>query len=293
LSQAAQFHARRNSLLARMQVISSERRQIEAALPGVQEQIDAQTTRLRLTEVESRGAAELARLGSGTRQRVIELAKARADIQAVLSGLKAHASELGLKISHSAVEIERINSGFVESVENDLHAAERERVELEEKLTQANEQLDRAKISAPVSGTIVNLAVHTVGGVISAGSVLMEVVPENEKLVIESQIRPEDADGVHIDAAVDVRISGAGSKRTKRLLGRVVSVSADRLTDRLRGNSYFVLRAEVPRAEFETATERALYPGMPVELFVMKGQKTIIEYLVSPLTDFFSRSFRQ
>jgi HlyD family type I secretion membrane fusion protein len=276
-----------------MQVVSSERLQTEAALPGVQEQIEAQTTRLRLTEVELQGAAELAKSGSGTRQRVLELAKARADIQAAIGALKAHGTELSLKVSHSGLEIEKITSGFLESVESDLHAAQRERVELDEKLTQINEQLDRTHINAPATGAIVNLAVHTVGGIISAGSVLMEVVPENDKLVIESQIRPEDADGVHVDAAVDVRVSGAGSKRTKRLLGRVVSVSADRLTDRLHGSSYFVLRAEVPRAEFEAATERALYPGMPVELFVMKGQKTIIEYLVTPITDFFSRSLRQ
>jgi HlyD family type I secretion membrane fusion protein len=292
-SEAAQFRARRNALIARVEAIRSERVQNEAALPGVQEQIRAQATRLRLTEVELSGAAELAKLGAGTRNRVLELAKIHAEIEGVLSGLRAREAELTLKVAHSALDVAKINSTFIEGVETELHGAQRERVELEDKLAQVNEQLGRTQITAPVSGTVVNLAIHTVGGVVSPGAVLMEIVPDNEKLVIESQIRPEDADGVHEDAAVDVRVSGAGSKRTKRLLGRVLSISADRLTDRLRGNSYFILRAEVPRLQFEEATERTLYPGMPVELFVNKGQKTIVEYLVSPITDFFARSFRQ
>ncbi len=291
--EAAQFRARRNALIARVQAIKSERVQNETALPSVQEQMRAQATRLRLTEVELSGAAELAKSGAGTRIRVLELAKIHADIQGILSGLRGRESELTLKIAHSDVEIEKINSTFIEGVETELHGAQREQVELEDKLAQVHEQLGRSQITAPASGTVVNLSLHTVGGVVSPGAILMEIVPENEKLVIESQIRPEDADGIHEDAAVDVRVSGAGSKRTKRLLGRVLSVSADRLTDRLRGNSYFVLRAEVPRLQFEEATERTLYPGMPVELFVNKGQKTIVEYLVSPITDFFARSFRQ
>ena len=292
-SSYAQFHARRASLQARIQVINSERSRLEASIPGIAEQISSQTVRLQLTEVELRGAALLAQSGAGTKQRVIELAKARADIESVISGLRSQTSELRLRILHSQHEVEKIRSAFTESVESDLQLVQREKLDLEEKITQVSEQISRTRIVSPVDGTIVNLAVHTIGGVISPGSILMEIVPENDNLLIESQIRPEDADGVHAGASVDVRVSGSGSKRTKRLLGTVAFISADRVTDRLRGNSYFMLRAQIPRSAFETATERTLYPGMPVELFVNKGQRTVFEYLVGPLIEFFSRSFKQ
>jgi len=292
-SESAQFYARRNSLLARIELINRERMQTEAAIPGVLEEIEAQATRLHLTEMELRGAAELAKLGAGTRQRVIDIAKVHADIVAALSSLKSREAELQVKIAQAPAEIEKIKTAFIESVEADLHAAERERLDREERLAQVNEQISRSIISSPVSGTIVNLAVHSSGDIIGAGPVIMEIVPDREKLVIESDVRPEDASGIHVGDAIDVRVSGAGSRRTKRLLGIVLSVSADRLTDRLRGNSFFVVKSEVSRTEFESATERTLTPGMAVEVFILRGEKTVIEYLVAPILDFFSKSFRE
>ena len=285
--------SRRQALRARINVTQSEQRQAEEDLNGLSHQIESQKTRLDLTEVELAGAQTLARSGAGTQQRVLEVSRGRADLEGTLASMQSRAAEAQLRVDHGAAQIAQTMATFYESIETDATSTERELLETKQRLQALDQQIARLRILAPVDGTVVSLAVHTIGGVAVAGSPLMEIVPNNEKLVIETQIKPEDVEAVHKGDPVDIRVGGTDAREMRRLTGHVASISGDRLTDRFKGLSFFILRVEVDPDELKAATGRQLRPGMTVDLFVFKGQQTILQYLAAPLTSFFNKGLRQ
>ena len=285
--------SRRQALWARINVTQSEQRQAEEDLNGLSRQIESQKTRIDLTENELAGAQTLARSGAGTQQRVLEVSRGRADLEGTLAGMQSRAADARLRVEHGAAQIAQSMATFYESVETDTASTERDLLETKERLQALDQQIARLQILAPVDGIVVSLAVHTIGGVAVAGSPLMDIVPNNEKLVIETQIRPEDIESVHKGDPVDIRVGGTDAREMRRLTGYVASVSGDRLTDRLKGLSFFTLRVKVDSEELKTATGRQLYPGMAVDLFILRGQQTLLQYLAAPLISAFNRGLRQ
>ena len=285
--------SRRRALWARINVTQSEQRQAEEDLNGLSRQIESQKTRLDLTENELAGAQTLARSGAGTQQRVLEVSRGRADLEGTLASMQSRAAEARLRVDHGAAQIAQTMATFYEAVETDTTSTERELLETKGRLQDLDQQIARLQILAPVDGTVVSLAVHTIGGVAVAGSLLMDIVPSNEKLVIETQIKPEDVESVRKGDPVDIRVGGADAREMRRLTGHVASISGDRLTDRFKGLSFFTLRVQVDPEELKAVTGRQLYPGMAVELFILKGQQTILQYLAAPLISFFNKGLRQ
>jgi HlyD family type I secretion membrane fusion protein len=152
------------------------------------------------------------------------------------------------------------------------------------------DQLERQELRAAVSGTVVNLTAHTVGGVITPGAPVLEIVPDDDPLVIEAQVRPSDIEHLRPGLPVDIRLTGFDAKRLPRLTGTVSSISADRLIDRLRGTPYFEVRIQA--AQTMKQINRELRPGMAVDVMIFTGEQTVVEYLVEPLLSFFARSMR-
>ncbi len=153
--------------------------------------------------------------------------------------------------------------------------------------------LVRRAIVSPIAGTVVNLRFFTPGGVIRPGDPIMDIVPLDDQLVIEAQIRPIDIDVVRPGLAAQVRLTAFKQRTTPTLEGRVVYVSADRLIDAASGAAYFTARIEIPAAALARLVGVALYPGMPAEVMVVTGRRTALEYLLAPLTESFGRAFRE
>ena len=144
-----------------------------------------------------------------------------------------------------------------------------------------------------VDGSIVNLGTVTPGGVIEPGAALMEIVPEDDKLTIEAELRPTDIDSVHAGLPAEVRLTAFKAWATPALQGDVVYVSADSLVDEETGEAYYDLRIEVDRGELERLDGASLYPGMPVQASVVIGERPLLQYLIQPVLDSLSRAFRE
>jgi len=187
----------------------------------------------------------------------------------------------------------QIDQDLRSEVGRDLAEIRAKNSELVEKRVAAADQLKRIDIRAPQDGTVHQLALHTVGGVISAGELIMLIVPAHDSLVVEIRIAPHEIDRVSVGQPVLLRFTAFNQRITPQLNGEVSQVSADVATDQKSGASYYVARIAVPEAEIARLGDLKLIAGMPVEAFIQTGQRTVMSYLVKPLSDQLMRAWRE
>jgi HlyD family type I secretion membrane fusion protein len=287
------FTTRRSALDSARASLVNEREQAEAQITGLRSQIESQQTRLLLTEEERAGVAKLVQKGVYGKQRVVNFDRAVEELRAQLAELRATLAKTAKQAERSRLEIQRITDASARDVEAELQIAETDRYKLSESMGQLNEQLERLKVVAPVAGTVVNRSVHTIGGVVATGAVLLEIVPEDDPLVIEARVEPMDVEGLEIGMPVEIQFPGLRNRLLPRLHGRLVTLSADLLVDASRGTSYYVARAQVDDEALRIVGRGNLRPGMPVQLMLIKKSRTVVQYLLGPLESFFSRAMRE
>lgn len=151
----------------------------------------------------------------------------------------------------------------------------------------------RARIRSPAAGTVVDMRVHTLGGVIRAGDTLLEIVPGDDRLIVEARIRPTDVDDMALGLETEVRFAAFKQRTTPTLTGRVVHVSADALEDEQTGQSYFLSRIRIEREQLARLGELRLQPGLPAEILVKTGDRSVLAYLLQPILDSMNRALRE
>ncbi len=158
----------------------------------------------------------------------------------------------------------------------ELSKVQAELSELREKTQWLNNTVERTVIKAPESGMVLGLTVHTIGAVIPPGGHLLDIVPQQEKLIIEAQVSPMDIDRVHIGQISQIRFSAFKSAKTPKVEGKLVALSADRLSDEKNQVSYYLARVEVNQEGLTELTKRGLIlmPGMPAEVLINTGDRT-------------------
>lgn len=181
---------------------------------------------------------------------------------------------------------------------DDSRRVEARLAELVPQLAGARERLEQTRLRAPVDGTVVGLSVHTVGGVVRPGETLMDIVPAGQELIIEAQVRPEDADDLTIGATTEVRITAFGGRNLPIVHGVLRQVSADRFTDEHSGRAYFLARVAVPKRELDrlaspAAGNRRLRAGLPAQVIVPTRKRTALQYIIEPLNQALWQSLRE
>src|SRR5262249_55021040 len=151
----------------------------------------------------------------------------------------------------------------------------------------------RLTVVAPVSGVVVDLAIHTVGGVIPPGGRILDLVPHGDPLVVEAQLRPTDIDELQVGSPADIRFSAFKRSTIPVAHGTIAMLSADRLVDPKTNAPYYLVRVAVPEEERHKLAGLRLVPGMPVEVILRKGSHTLLSYLTGSLGDAVARAFRE
>ena len=206
--------------------------------------------------------------------------------------LAAKAQVMG-KITETELQIIQIEKDLVSESSKDLRETNEKIGELVERKITAEDQLRRINIRAPLDGTVLQSTVHTVGGVISAGDVIMLIVPGADLLSVEVRVNPQDIDQVKIGQPALLRFSALNQRTTPELNGIVSRVSPDITTDQRTGLNHYVVRASMPSEEIARLGTVKLIPGMPVEAFIQTGNRTMMSYLMKPLHDHLMRAFRE
>ena len=201
------------------------------------------------------------------------------------------------KIGEIELQILQLEQDFRTDVLKDMRETQGKIAELRERFVAAEDQLKRVDIRAPQSGVVLQLAVHTVGGVIANGETLMQIVPRADALVIEAKVAPKDIDQIAVGAAVTIRIMAGDQRSTPDIRGTLTRVAAD-LTHEAgaggqRGAPYFLVRVSFDEGEIKNLGGLHLVPGMPAEAFIRTYARTPLQYLLKPLRDQMARTFRE
>jgi HlyD family type I secretion membrane fusion protein len=196
-------------------------------------------------------------------------------------------------IGETELDIVQLEKTRRETAETELRDVQAEIYDMAERRVVFEDQRQRTDIRAPQSGQVVGLSVHTTGAVITPGQKLMDIVPREDRLIVEARLRPEDVDKVLSGSPATVRFSAFDRDTTPELTGEVAVISGDRLTDPNTQESYYAVRVVIPATEIARLDGLQLRAGMPAEVFVQIGKRTALSYLVKPFTDALRRSFAE
>ena len=207
-------------------------------------------------------------------------------IQADLGQIVSQIAQAKNTISETKLQALQVGQEYRERANTELDAVRSEMSELEERVKVASDVLSRTVIAAPASGSIQNLQVHTVSSVIRPGDVLMEVVPDDEELIITARISPVDIDNVSVGLNTEVRFSAFKARLSPLVLGQVENVSQDVITpDNPNEMPYYLAKIDVNPDGIEESIRERITAGMPVDIVITTGERTVVNYLTSPLMD--------
>ena len=295
--QVAQLQAKRSALGAQQSVLGQRSRQLGEQRVGYDEQRQSFREQQRIIEDELKGLRELQAKGFASLNRVRALERAQEELRGREAAMAAEVARAGEGMGEARMQSITISAGNLQDVATELRDTQSKLSEVLPRLISAREQLQRAMVRAPATGQVVGLTVFTVGGVVSPGQTLMEVVPANKHLVIQAQVDPRGADDVYQGQEAQVRFTSVDDRTLPLLSGRVRTISADSFSDEKTGLSYFRAEVEVGAEELEKVRgalgRGKLRPGLPVEVVLAVRKRTALQYLLEPLGAHFWRSFRE
>lgn len=266
--------------------------QLEDEIEGLGGQLSAKAQEIVLVTKELVGVRELWEQNLISIQRVTALERDAARLEGERGQLVAAIAQAKGRQTEVGLQIIQIDQDLRSEVASDLRETQSQIAEFDERRTAAEDQLKRIDIRAPQDGLVHQLAVHTVGGVIGAGETIMQIVPI-DLLTIEVKIAPQDIDNVSPDQLAVLRLSAFNTRTTPEIKGTVIRVSPDLILDERTGTSYYTARIGILPGETEKLGALVLTPGMPVEAFIQTGERTVMSYLMKPLADQLTRTFRE
>jgi HlyD family type I secretion membrane fusion protein len=289
----ALFAARRRTLDEQIASLEAQIDDAHAQAEALLQQIASTETAARLVAEERAMNEPLVRDGFVQRARLLELQRAEADYASRLSESRGDLALARQRAGDLEARIVQARNYYQQQAADEAGASAARIGELEERARPIRDQAERQYVRAPAEGRVMTLRVSAVGSVIEPGEPILDIVPTDEKLIVEAQMRPQDIDYVHEGAGAEVRLSAFDSRTTPLLPGKVVLVSADRFTSSESGDSWYVVNVEIDPAALAASPDVRLRAGMPAELFLATPQRTLFEYLTKPLAAFARRGLRE
>lgn len=291
--ETALFRARREALDSQVAVLRKQIRQTEDEARALDKQIAAEERALASQKEELALNQQLAKQGFVQKTRLMGLERAVAEYEARLEEHRAELAKTRQRASELELRVLAQRNGYVQAATDDLKEASTRLFDLEERLRPSKDASDRQRITSPIAGVVVGQRVFTPGAVVGPREVLMEIVPEDQNLIVEARIRPEDINHVRPGSAAEVRLTAYQQRTTPLVAGSVNYVSADRMTDTQTGAPYYVVQIDVPPDALEIAGNLRMQAGMPAEVYIRTDSRTAFDYLVAPVTAYLRRGMRE
>jgi HlyD family secretion protein len=287
------FNLRRTARNGQKAQLRERIAQLEEEIAGLTAQQNSKVKEIALIERELAGVRELWKQNLVQLTRLTALEREAARLDGEHGQLIAAAAQAKGKIAETTLQILQIDQDIASDVAKELREVDGKIGEFIERKVTAEDQLKRIDIRAPQDGTVFQLAVHTIGGVITAGDPIMLIVPDADNLSVEVKVNPQDIDQLQLNQKAILRFTAFNVRTTPEIEGTVTRISADTSTDQRTGQSYYTVRIAMAADQVERLGDVKLLPGMPVEAFVQTGDRTMFSYLMKPLHDQFVRAFRE
>jgi HlyD family type I secretion membrane fusion protein len=288
----ALFRARREALDSQVAVLKRQIRESVEEANALAEQIGAEEKALKLQKEELAANERLLAQGYVQKTRLLTLQRAVAEYEARHGERRAELSKSRQRASELEFRILAMRNTYVQTATDELKESTARMFDLEERIRPSRDASERQKIAAPIAGEVVGLRVFNAGSVIGPREVLMEIVPQEKRLIIEARIRPEDINHVRPGSEADIRLTAYQSRTTPLVPGTVTYVSGDRLVEQQTGQPYYIVHVDVPERALAASSLR-LQAGMPAEVFVRTGNRTALDYLLAPVTAYLRRAMRE
>ena len=286
------FEIRRAARFGQKAQLKERVGQLQEQIQGLVEQITAKKSEIKLIRQELEGVRNLFQKNLVPVQRVTSLERDAARLEGEKGALTASVAQAKGRITETDLQVLQIDQELRTEVGKELADIRGKMSELVERKVTAQDQLKRIDIRAPQDGVIHQLAIHTVGGVVSPGETVMVVVPGSDHLAVEAKIAPQDIDQLRYGQPAILRFSAFNQRTTPELNGEISRISADLTTDQRTGQGFYTVQIAVPESEILRLGGLKLTPGMPVEAFIRTQMRTVLTYFTKPLADQVARAFR-
>jgi HlyD family secretion protein len=292
-SETRLFEFRKESRAGRKAQLGERITQFEHEIEGLKAQELAYQQGLEVLEKEIGALATLRAQGIVSDQRLNTLKTQAATFGGERGEKIALQAQAAGRISETKLQILQIDQDLKAEVGRELREVQAQVGEFIERKVAAEDELKRIDILAPQSGTVHQLSVHTVGGVVTPADPIMLIVPQGDDLALEAQILPKDIDQIQPGQKAVLRMSAFNLRTTPELNAEVSRIAADLTTDERTGRTYYLVRLSIPADELKKLGGLKLVPGMPAEALIRTGDRTALSYLVKPLGDQINRAFRE
>jgi len=287
------FRARREALETQIVLLRKQIGETAAEIEALNEQLAAEVRALKLQKEELAANEGLLAQGYVQKTRVMTLQRATAEYEARHGERRAELAKARQRIAELELRILSMRNTYAQSAADELKETSARIFDLEERIRPSRDAAERQRILAPIDGEVVGLRVFSQGAVIGPRDVLMEIVPDDKRLIVEARIRPEDINHVRAGSQAEVRLTAYQSRSTPLVQGAVIYVSGDRLVEQQNGMPYYVVHIDVPPEALEQAGNLKLQAGMPAEVFIRTDKRTTSDYLFAPVTAYLRRAMRE
>ncbi|WP_434610491.1 HlyD family type I secretion periplasmic adaptor subunit [Pseudomonas sp. R1-7] len=284
------FSARQNSRLGQIAVLRERIGQFRQQIKGLESMVGAKVKLEKSYSGEISDLSELLKQGFVDKQRLLEQERKLGLLRSEVADHRSTIDRTRLQISETQLQILQVDKEFSAEVVKQLAEVQTKIYDLQEQTSALEDRLSRVVIRAPDAGMVIDMTVHTIGGVVRPATPLLDIVPSISDLVIEAQVAPVDIDRIAIGKRADIRFGAFNSATTPVIEGQVSSVSADRMTNEKTGTAYYLVRVRVTQEGAQTLGERKLLPGMPADVLIITGQRTLLQYLMQPARNALSQS---
>ncbi len=285
------FQARKNSYEGEISVLKQRISQLSSKIDGLKGQRSSKQELMASYREEVGDLKELLALGFADKQRLRDIERNHAIVTGDIASLTSDIASSEMQIGETKLQILQLQKKFQEEVAGKLGEVQAQLYDVSQRVTATADKVTRTDVKAPAGGRVLGLSVHNIGGVITPGKPILDIVPQQEELIIKAQVSPIDIDRVRPGLVAEVRFSAFKQALTPKVMGKVINISADRLTDERSGNTYYEAQIELTPESYTKLRGLELVPGMPAEVFINTGERTVFEYLMQPITNSFARAF--
>jgi HlyD family secretion protein len=287
------FKSRQESRDSQKVQLNERKKQFDEQIKGLEVQIEAKGREIELIGQELKSLEGLEAKQLVTTSKMVSMRREKARLSGEHGALISSVAETKGKITETATQIMRVDQDFRAELLKEMRDNQAKEGELIQKRIAAEDQLKRVDIIAPQSGLVHQLTVHTVGGVVNAGEPIMLIVPENDRLVIDAKIQPQDIERIQGAKTAMLRFTAFNSRTTPEVEAELTGISSDRIDDKQTQESYYMARLVLAKGEAaKLGADKKLVPGMPVDVQIATESRTALSYLVKPLTDQIEKAFQ-
>lgn len=286
------FDLRRRAREGKRGQLAQRKLQSLETIRGLDVQLQAAAEDLSLIQRELDGDRMLFKKGLMQISRLTALERQRTRASATHGNLLASIARARARLAEDELQLLQIDQDLASTVANELREVDAKLGELKQRRLAAEAKVSRVEIRSPVRGIVHASQVHTIGGVVNAGEVIMQIVPSGDALVIEARVSPRDIDQVRVGQDGRLRFTSLNQRTTPEIAGTVSRVAADATEEPRLQQVYFTVQVRIPEVERRRLDDTVLVPGMPVEVFLRTEDRTVLSYLVKPLSDQLQRTFR-